>query len=83
MKHLILAAALLVPTMALAIPTPVDQIEAEAAAEVVKVAVAPTLPFAAPGEASACAMGVDPLPDVLVLSAAAPDRVAALTFCFK
>jgi len=81
MKTLALISALLLPVAAAATQAPVDLIEAEATAEFVRVASAPTLPFVPAGEATACAMSVDPLPTVLALAGTGPDT-GYMSFCF-
>ncbi|MEM6480010.1 MAG: hypothetical protein AAF647_13355 [Pseudomonadota bacterium] len=71
---------------ALAAPEPIEAIESTARATIsqARLAPAPALPFAAPGEAMACALAVDPLPDMLVLHLPADaDAERRLAFCFS
>ena len=82
MKQIALIAALILPVAATATQAPVELIEAEAKAEFIQVAVAPTLPFAPAHEATACLMSVDPLPDVITLAGVATGS-DYLSFCFK
>lgn len=57
MKHLFLITALLLPGVAAAIPTPIEDIERLASFERGEtIALAPALPIVAEGEAGVCAM---------------------------
>lgn len=80
MKHLLMIAALALPTAAFSTPTPVDEFEGSQSVQLIQVAEAPELPFGSPEEAGYCGQALDPLPDVLTLSIE-DEGAALLAFC--
>lgn len=78
-----LAAALLVPTLALATKAPIEEFEERVAftPAQTELAAAPALPFATPTEADVCAISLHPLPDVIALHLG-DESEAMLAFCF-
>ena len=83
MRKLLLIAALLVPSAALATAAPVEEFETRAAIQSDdKLAAAPRLPFAShSADATVCGMLIDPLPDVVTLHLG-DEANALMAFCF-
>ncbi|MEM8592797.1 MAG: hypothetical protein AAGF13_09760 [Pseudomonadota bacterium] len=81
MKQLVMIAALMLPVSALANAPDIEELEHLASFSITEeLAGAPVLPLASVEDALACAMPVDPLPEVLTLHLGADERGFA-TLC--